>query len=1737
MNDPVRMRTLLLLLSLNLLTIVGFSQNLERYNWYFGSSAQAVRFNRTTTLPSVVTKAIPFGAGGSSTASDPLNANLLFYTDGSRVYDAKHTVMPNGTGLTANTVGNQPTAICPVPGQNRKYFIFTNTANFPAAGAVSVSVVDLNLFGNAPFPVPSLGDVESKNVAVPGLGGRAEAMILVPHTNGIDFWLLTQPINSISYSATLINAASYTGTYTTTTTAGIGPFPISAANFAFHPKSGGKVAVSPQNTSTDASIIDFNRTTGTFTFDRLILNSGLATTTNQSIYDIEWSLTGDYLYLSRHGEAGIPANLLQYDYVNPLTTLTPVLPGAIFRSYGVQMAPDSMIYHLYQTAAAGPFLLGRITKPDTIASQVNYNALPLGASNFNGTQFSSFAPRTQVVLTVDFNFVGTCQNSNTAFFPTVSPGADSIRWDFGDMTGSTSWSPIHLYGAAQPYNVTLTAFYQNQSQAVMKVVGIQPFPMQLNLVQDTTACRSEFPPPRGTSSPVQFSVKVNVTGGTPTSYTWSNGDLGNTLTPDSAGYYFVVVADGSGCSAYAGVNVKEYGLMDQRANIWYFGNKAGINFNVNPPVPLSNSAMNAPEGCAIICDRNGKTIFYTDGTNVYNRAHTLITTGIGGDPLASQSSIIVPVPGDETLFYIFTNEAVNGVSGNTVKYSLFDLKLNAGLGAVVQQDLTLFSRSTERITASGRWLIIHEYGNNAFRVYPISGNGIGAPVITAIGSDHLCVPVENSEGYMKFGPGNTLAVALSTPGTSNLVELFHVNDTTGRLSNYRKIDLKEPVGQVYGLEFSPGGNKIFATVKGPATSHLFEYFIDSIGKPYFKQKLTRTAELGAIQRGPDGRLYVAVNGTGNGFLGTIQANDDTTQVSGFTLNGFPLALTTTSRLGLPNFIQQISNATGGPGIEINGVCLGSPTQFIGTPTDAIDNFFWFFGDGGSDTQGTTEHTYAPPANTYLVSLRLTNRCNLDTTMTKSVTIVNPPAAPTIPGAAALCNGAVTLDANTPNTPGLTYLWSGGQTTKTLVISQQSIISVTNTDVNGCTSMGTTLVADNQPQLDLGPDQTLCQNSFTAALNAQNPGATYVWTVNGGSVTNAQSRALDTTVPGVFTYQVVVTDPVTTCTVTDQATFTIIASPSFSMSGTNPTSCNGTDGTLSIQLNSTAPPTGPYSYFVTGPGGFNQQAIDQTAPQIINFTAPPLAAIRAGTYSGVITDQISGCTIFQSFGLTDAPFTANAAAVAPNCDPVALQITTTAVLFPLQYRLTNNGTGQVTGPTGGIVTAVFNTTPVVQGVYTIEVTDNAGCIFTINNFAVTPNPVISISFTNNVCATPPTVTAVVPGAPTYLWSGPGIVGATNGPTIQVTGQGQFTHTLLVTEPGFCPNTQSNTVFLDNPTPDFTQSDPCQNAVTLTATPPTPPGSYTYRWYRNGSGTISQLGQFISLGIPDDGASYQSEVFNTINGCTSPKSVAKVVQVKGVVNAGLTATPACDDNQPFTLTAITTATGVTYTWYKNNVVIGGQTAATTSQSDPAVYKVEITKSVCVASAQVRVTRAPVPVGQLPNRLVICNDKENLDPATNQVDLDPGRFIFYDWFKNELNINYKQRVYTADSEGKYRVTLTNSFGCVAPDEVEVLNDCLPKIDAPNAFRPGSSIDINRNFFALTKFITDDFQIFIFSRWGELVFTSNDRAFKWNGGLNNTLSQPLPGGSYSYMIRYTSSFHPERGPQERRGGVALLR
>src|SRR5438067_1137555 len=75
-------------------------------------------------------------------------------------------------------------------------------------------------------------------------------------------------------------------------------------------------------------------------------------------------------------------------------------------------------------------------------------------------------------------------------------------------------------------------------------------------------------------------------------------------------------------------------------NIWYFGTNAGLDFNSGAPVALTNSAMSTSEGCATVSNTAGILLFYTDGSSIWNKNHTLMPNGTGltGNNTSTQSA-------------------------------------------------------------------------------------------------------------------------------------------------------------------------------------------------------------------------------------------------------------------------------------------------------------------------------------------------------------------------------------------------------------------------------------------------------------------------------------------------------------------------------------------------------------------------------------------------------------------------------------------------------------------------------------------------------------------------------------------------------------------------------------------------------------------------------------------------------------------------------------------------------------------------------------------------------------------------------------------------------------------------------------------------------------------------------------------------------------------------------------------
>ncbi len=118
------MKKILTILAL-FITFFSFGQNLQNANWCFRINAK-VNFNLIPPNPSTSANGTnwPISTNGASVSNN--NGQLLFYTDGIRVWDKNNNIMANGNNIGGgfnNTWCQQNTVIVPKPNSPNIYYI------------------------------------------------------------------------------------------------------------------------------------------------------------------------------------------------------------------------------------------------------------------------------------------------------------------------------------------------------------------------------------------------------------------------------------------------------------------------------------------------------------------------------------------------------------------------------------------------------------------------------------------------------------------------------------------------------------------------------------------------------------------------------------------------------------------------------------------------------------------------------------------------------------------------------------------------------------------------------------------------------------------------------------------------------------------------------------------------------------------------------------------------------------------------------------------------------------------------------------------------------------------------------------------------------------------------------------------------------------------------------------------------------------------------------------------------------------------------------------------------------------------------------------------------------------------------------------------------------------------------------------------------------------------------------
>jgi gliding motility-associated-like protein len=99
-------------------------------------------------------------------------------------------------------------------------------------------------------------------------------------------------------------------------------------------------------------------------------------------------------------------------------------------------------------------------------------------------------------------------------------------------------------------------------------------------------------------------------------------------------------------------------------------------------------------------------------------------------------------------------------------------------------------------------------------------------------------------------------------------------------------------------------------------------------------------------------------------------------------------------------------------------------------------------------------------------------------------------------------------------------------------------------------------------------------------------------------------------------------------------------------------------------------------------------------------------------------------------------------------------------------------------------------------------------------------------------------------------------------------------------------------------------------------------------------------------------------------------------------------------------------------------------------------------------------------------------------------------------------------------FQLTVSNNQGCSdnASSVLSILEDAA--IYIPNTFSPDGDA-FNNTFQAVGKNISSKgFELMIFNRWGETIFSSQDPNIGWDGYVVD--KGPAPVGVYSYQLSY---------------------
>ncbi len=708
---------------------------------------------------------------------------------------------------------------------------------------------------------------------------------------------------------------------------------------------------------------------------------------------------------------------------------------------------------------------------------------------------------------------------------------------------------------------------------------------------------------------------------------------------------------------------------------------------------------------------------------------------------------------------------------------------------------------------------------------------------------------------------------------------------------------------------------------------------------------------------------------------------------------------------------------------------------------------------------------------------------------------------------------------------VTYVWdNGGINGVAFTPGTTTTYTVTGTDANGCVNTDQVVVNINAlPVVNAGNDFSIC---FGDNATVSGAGAlSYTW--NNGVTNSVPFSPVVTT-----TYTVSGTDA-NNCVNTDQIIVTVNALPIVN-AGTDQTICTNAQVTLSGSganaytwnngvINAIAfSPTGTSTYTVTGTDLNGCENTDQVLVTV--NTLPVVSAgsdfdICAGetatlTGSGVNSytwdNGVVNNVAFSPAGTATYTVTGTDLSGCENTDQVVVTVNPLPLVNAGSDKTVCNGasvtllaTGANTYTWSPLVTNGTAFTPAVGSItYTVSGTDLNGCVNT-DQVLVTTNalPSINAGIDQSICLGD-AATLAASGGTIYNWSNSVIDGTPFSPVATAT------YTVTGTDANGCINTDQVVVSVNSAPVVIAGSDitVCEGLpVTLSGG-----GATSYTW-NNG----------VLNGVPFTPANTGTYTVTgtDANGCEGSDQLTVNISPTPVVSFTASVTEGC---VPLDVTFVNTGTiGVDCNWTISNGTAlsgcgtvgmvfnsGGCSDVTLSvtSNDGCVGTQTIADMICVEE---------MPIATFTSNPLNFSDN---DPIVNFQNGSIGA-VNYLWSFGQ-NLGSSTQVDPtfdfsgASSNQEVQLIAYSPLGCsdTAVSIVEYLDDIL--LYVPNTFTPDGDM-FNQSFEPVftSGFDPYNFSMYIFNRWGELVFETHNAEIGWDGTYGGKYVQD---GTYTWKIEF---------------------